>query len=93
MEEDEKQKIKGIKKINGTLLLKKLKEEPKNIVIVEEKRQEYTEGQRFKVVGKQEEPKKVDCFQLVVYKKIPWYKKTVRVFGKLFRKFIGVREN
>lgn len=61
-----------------------------DIRIEKEKREKYNPDQLFKQTGevKQEEPKKVDCFKLVVIEKVPWYKKIARTIGSFFKRFM-----
>lgn len=57
--------------------------------IEKEKREKYNPDTIFqkKEEKKQEEAKKVDCFKIVVVKKVPWYKKVINAIGSIFNRF------
>lgn len=57
--------------------------------IENDKREKYNPDTIFekKEEVKKEEPKNVNCFKLVVVKKVPWYKKVIRTIGSIFSRF------
>ncbi len=68
-------KIKGIKKLPETYIL-----------IKTNKKIEETIPKKEQIQVTQVEEQKVGCFQLVVVKREPWYKKVIKTISGLFKK-------